>query len=37
MTERLDGMGPVNLESIQEYDELEERQRFLDITAPQAA
>jgi chromosome segregation protein len=30
MTERLDGMGPVNLESIQEYDELEERQRFLD-------
>src|SRR6201987_3111998 len=29
MTERLDGMGPVNLESIQEYDELEERQRFL--------
>src|SRR5260221_6255465 len=23
-------MGPVNLESIQEYDELEERQRFLD-------
>ena len=30
MTERLDGMGPVNLESIQEYDELEERQRFLE-------
>jgi chromosome segregation protein len=30
MTERLDGMGPVNLESIQEYEELEERQRFLD-------
>jgi chromosome segregation protein len=30
MSERLDGMGPVNLESIQEYDELEERQRFLD-------
>jgi chromosome segregation protein len=30
MTERLDGMGPDNLESIQEYDELEERQRFLD-------
>ncbi|MBV8900401.1 MAG: chromosome segregation protein SMC, partial [Verrucomicrobia bacterium] len=29
MTERLDAMGPVNLESIQEYDELEERQRFL--------
>jgi chromosome segregation protein len=30
MTERLDGMGPVNLESIHEYDELEERQRFLE-------
>jgi chromosome segregation protein len=30
MTERLDAMGPVNLEAIQEYDELEERQRFLD-------
>ena len=30
MNERLDGMGPVNLESIQEFDELEERQRFLD-------
>src|SRR5271165_7173454 len=30
MTERLDAMGPVNLESIQEYDELEERQKFLD-------
>ena len=30
MSERLDAMGPVNLESIQEYDELEERQRFLD-------
>ncbi|MBV9999210.1 MAG: chromosome segregation protein SMC [Verrucomicrobia bacterium] len=29
MTERLDAMGPVNLEAIQEYDELEERQRFL--------
>ncbi len=28
-TERLDAMGPVNLESIQEYDELEERARFL--------
>lgn len=26
---RLDAMGPVNLESIQEYDELEERHRFL--------
>jgi chromosome segregation protein len=30
MSERLDAMGPVNLEAIQEYDELEERQRFLD-------
>jgi chromosome segregation protein len=30
MSERLDGMGPVNLESIQEYEELEERQRFLE-------
>jgi chromosome segregation protein len=30
MTERLDAMGPVNLEAIQEYEELEERQRFLD-------
>jgi chromosome segregation protein len=30
ITERLDAMGPVNLEAIQEYDELEERQRFLD-------
>ncbi|MBV8968332.1 MAG: hypothetical protein JO331_04630, partial [Verrucomicrobia bacterium] len=30
MNDRLDGMGPVNLEAIQEYDELEERQRFLD-------
>jgi chromosome segregation protein len=30
LTERLDAMGPVNLEAIQEYDELEERQRFLD-------
>ena len=30
MSERLDGMGPVNLESIQEFEELEERQRFLD-------
>jgi chromosome segregation protein len=30
MTERLDAMGPVNLEAIQEYDELEERQRFLE-------
>jgi chromosome segregation protein len=30
MSERLDAMGPVNLEAIQEYDELEERQRFLE-------
>jgi chromosome segregation protein len=30
ITERLDAMGPVNLEAIKEYDELEERQRFLD-------
>jgi chromosome segregation protein len=30
MIERLDAMGPVNLEAIQEYEELEERQRFLD-------
>jgi chromosome segregation protein len=30
ITERLDAMGPVNLEAIQEYEELEERQRFLD-------
>jgi len=30
LTERLDAMGPVNLEAIQEYDELEERQRFLE-------
>ena len=30
LTERLDAMGPVNLDAIQEYDELEERQRFLE-------
>jgi chromosome segregation protein len=30
MSERLDAMGPVNLEAIQEYEELEERQRFLE-------
>ena len=30
ITERLDAMGPVNLEAIQEYDELEERQKFLE-------
>ncbi|MBV9645498.1 MAG: chromosome segregation protein SMC [Verrucomicrobia bacterium] len=30
MAERLDAMGPVNLEAIQEYDELEDRQKFLE-------
>jgi chromosome segregation protein len=30
MTERLDAMGPINLEAIQEFDELEERQAFLE-------
>ncbi len=30
MTEKLDSMGPVNLEAIQEYDELEERHKFLE-------
>jgi chromosome segregation protein len=30
MTEKLDAMGPVNMEAIQEYDELEERHRFLE-------
>jgi chromosome segregation protein len=30
LTERIDAMGPVNLEAIQEYDELEERQKFLE-------
>lgn len=30
LTEKLDGMGPVNIDAIQEYDELEERQTFLD-------
>lgn len=30
LTERVDSMGPVNLEAIQEYEELEERQTFLD-------
>jgi chromosome segregation protein len=30
LTERVDSMGPVNLDAIQEYDELEQRQNFLD-------
>ena len=30
LTERLDSMGPVNLDAIQEYDELEERHAFLE-------
>ncbi len=30
LTERLDSMGPVNLEAIQEYEELEQRQTFLE-------
>ncbi|HJT79804.1 MAG TPA: chromosome segregation protein SMC, partial [Chthoniobacterales bacterium] len=30
LTERLDNMGPVNLDAVQEYDELEERYRFLE-------
>jgi len=30
LTERVDSMGPVNLDAIQEYDELEERHRFLE-------
>lgn len=30
MTERLDSMGPVNLEAIQEFEELEQRQLFLE-------
>ena len=30
LTERLDNMGPVNLDAVQEYDELEERHRFLE-------
>ena len=29
MQQRLDAMGPVNLEAIAEYDELEQRQKFL--------
>src|SRR5207302_5484855 len=30
LTDRLDNMGPVNLDAVQEYDELEDRHRFLD-------
>jgi chromosome segregation protein len=30
LTRQLENMGPVNLEAVQEYDELEERCRFLD-------
>ncbi|MHA3773920.1 chromosome segregation protein SMC [Verrucomicrobiota bacterium sgz303538] len=30
LDQRLDGMGPVNLDAIQEYDELEERHSFLE-------
>src|SRR5581483_9182935 len=30
MTQKLDEMGPVNLEAVQEYDELEERHKFLE-------
>ncbi len=30
LTERVESMGPVNLEAIQEYEELEERQTFLE-------
>jgi chromosome segregation protein len=30
LTRQLDNMGPVNLEAVQEYDELEERHRFLE-------
>jgi len=30
LTRQLDSMGPVNLDAVQEYDELEERQRFLE-------
>ena len=30
LTQQLDNMGPVNLDAVQEYDELEERHRFLD-------
>lgn len=30
LTERVDSMGPVNIEAIQEYEELEERYKFLE-------
>jgi len=30
LTERVESMGPVNLDAIQEFDELEERQNFLE-------
>jgi len=30
LDERLDGIGPVNLDAIQEFDELEERHKFLE-------
>ncbi len=30
LTRRLDDMGPVNLDAVQEYDELEKRHKFLD-------
>ncbi|MEY2492751.1 MAG: chromosome segregation protein [Verrucomicrobiota bacterium] len=30
LTRQLDSMGPVNLDAVQEYDELEERYRFLE-------
>ena len=30
LTRRLDDMGPVNLDAVQEYDELEERHKFLE-------
>jgi chromosome segregation protein len=30
LTQQLDNMGPVNLDAVQEYDELEERYRFLE-------
>ena len=30
LTRQLDGMGPVNIDAVQEYDELEERHKFLE-------
>jgi len=30
LTDKVDSMGPVNIDAIQEYDELEERQKFLE-------